>query len=215
MHYTQIKILDLANKTNIATLKLREIGEMVGEPHPQKIKHHLSQLLKKGFLRINKEKTLITPINNTTADDLFISLPILGSANCGEALIFGEQHLEGYLQVSKSVIQNYQPDEMFVVKAVGNSMSKADINGKTLEDGDYAVVTKKDSSSFSGKYVLSIINGMANIKKLIEDGPNEQIVLVSESSVDYSPIYIHKKDFENYLINGEVTQVIKKPNRSG
>jgi len=30
-----------------------------------------------------------------------ISLPILGSANCGEAACFADNHVEGYLQVTK------------------------------------------------------------------------------------------------------------------
>ncbi len=212
MHSIQQKIFDLVRTTNISTLKLRELGELVGEPHPQKIKHHLNQLLKRGFLKQNLDKTVITPVTTTTDNDMFISLPIIGSANCGEAVIIAEEHYLGYLQVSKSVVPYYRPNDFFIVKAAGHSMNKAKINGKSLEDGDYAVIDSKPKS-YENKYVLSVINGMANIKKLIMNSENEQIVLVSESSQDYPPIYIHKDDFGNgdYLINGEVVAVIKKP----
>lgn len=212
MHVTQQRILFLANSTNIANLKLREIGDKVGEPHPQKVKHHLNQLLKKGFLRQDKDQTVISPINSSRDnDELFLSVPILGSANCGQALTFAEEQYEGYLQISKSLIPNYVQNEMFVVKAIGNSMNRANIKNKSIEDGDYVVIDKRPKSSFNGKYVLSIINGMANIKKLISDPDNKQLVLISESSQQYNPIYIHENDFSNYLINGEVIEVIKRP----
>lgn len=211
MHIVQQKILDLAGTTNLGTLKLREIGELVGEPHPQKIKHHLNQLFKKGFLKQNPQGTVITPVTTSSENDLFITLPILGAANCGQALAIAEEHFEGYLHLSKSNLPNYSPDDFFAVKAVGNSMNKANIDGKPLEDGDYAVIDMRPKSSYQNKYVLSVINGAANIKKLLIDNANEQVVLVSESSQNYSPIYIHKDDFQDYLVNGEVIRVIKKP----
>jgi len=57
-------------------------------------------------------------------------------------------------------------------------------------------------------YVLSIIDGLANIKKFKRNG--DQIILASESSQDYPPIIIHQDDLDNYMVNGEVVQVIKK-----
>lgn len=213
MHYIQQGILNLAHTSNLGGFKLREIGEKIGVPHPQKVKHHLNQLLKKGFLKSNKDRTIISPIEvMSNKNNLFISIPIVGSANCGQASLFAEENIEGYLQVSKSLVPNYKPDEMFVLKAIGNSMNKADINGKTIDDGDYVLVSKKPLVSFDNKYVLSIINGAANIKKLVRDDKNQQIVLNSESTQDYPPIFINKNDFKNtgYLVNGEVIQIFKK-----
>jgi len=40
MHIIQQKILKLAEKQNIDRMNLHEIGRLVGEEHPQKIKHH-------------------------------------------------------------------------------------------------------------------------------------------------------------------------------
>jgi len=62
MHLVQQKIFDLASNKNIADLTLREVGELVGEPHPQKIKHHINQLLKKGLLKQNADKTVLTTV---------------------------------------------------------------------------------------------------------------------------------------------------------
>jgi hypothetical protein len=60
--------------------------------------------------------------------------------------------------------------------------------------------------------VVSIIDGVANIKKLYIDEKKEQLVLLSESNQDIAPIYIHKHDLDSYLIAGTVVKVMKKPN---
>ena len=90
-------------------------------------------------------------------------------------------------------------------------MNKASVDGKTIDDGDYVLVDTEDKNAKSGDYVLSIINGMANIKKYAEDTQNRQIILSSESKNYFPPIYIHEDD--DYLINGKVVDVLKKPNK--
>jgi hypothetical protein len=52
MHHIQVKILELAKQEDIGLLTLRAIGEKVGDSQPQKIKHHLEQLKKKGLLTV-------------------------------------------------------------------------------------------------------------------------------------------------------------------
>ncbi len=61
----------------------------------------------------------------------------------------------------------------------------------------------------NGDIVLSIIDGMANIKRFFLDKANNQVVLVSDSTKEFPPIYIHEDD--DFMINGKVVQVIKKP----
>jgi len=51
-HETQTKILSLIEKMGlkrVEALKLRQVGELVGVEHPQKIKHHMEQLKKRGL----------------------------------------------------------------------------------------------------------------------------------------------------------------------
>jgi len=208
MHLIQKKILELSTTRNLGNLKLREIGKLVNEPHPQKIKHHLLQLEKRGFLRVNKDKQLIENINETPNQSRLRSIPIVGAANCGEALMFANECVEGYLKVSKKIIAK-DSDKLFAIKAIGNSMNRANINGQSIEDGDYVLVDGNQHNPQDQHYVLSIIDGMANIKRLKKNG--DQIILSSESSQNYPPIIIHQDDLDSYMINGEVVQVIKKP----
>ena len=50
---------------------------------------------------------------------------------------------------------------------------------------------------------------MANLKKVLIDNINKQLVLMSESTLDYKPIFIHLSD--DHIIGGKIVQIIKKP----
>jgi repressor LexA len=82
--------------------------------------------------------------------------------------------------VSSLLLKNKK--SVFAIKAVGASMNRANIDGRNIEDGDYVIIDATDKSIRSNDYVLSVIDEMANIKKIIIDQQNRQVCLVSESS---------------------------------
>lgn len=208
MHIVQEKILKLLEEKNIDGLTLREIGDLIDEKFPQKIKHHLDQLEKKGFIVSDKKtKSIHKKSHSLKSNSSILSVPIVGSANCGPATIFANENIEGYIKISKNLLKKCK--NIFAIRAQGLSMNKSTINGKSIEDGDYLIIDSSDTSPSSGDIVLSIIDDMANIKKYVWDEENNQIVLVSESTKDIPPIYIHEDD--SFMINGKVIQVIKKP----
>lgn len=212
MHILQKKLLDLAGRHNLAELKLREIAELLDEPntHPQQIKHHLLQLQKKGLITLDKKKKLIEKVREASTTGTFFAVPILGAANCGEAMILADERIEGYLMLSKGMLQKRRG--VFALRAIGSSMNKADVKGKTINEGDFVIVDGDDRDVNNCDYVVSIINGAANIKKFVRDEKNNQIALVSESTQEFPPIYIHLDDFDSsYAVAGKVLQVIKKP----
>jgi len=88
-------------------------------------------------------------------------------------------------------------------------MNCATVGGKAIDDGDYVVIDGENRTPEDGDLVLSVIDGMANIKRYRFDRENNQIVLLSESTQSFSPIFIHPDD--DYEINGKVVQVVKKP----
>lgn len=210
MNIIQEKLLQIIDEKNVGGLTLRQIGEMIQEKLPQKIKHHLSQLERKGFILIDKKNKKISRISNQTkSSNLFISIPIVGSANCGPAALYADQNIEGYLKISKRLIPNKK--SVFAIKADGNSLNKASINGvngKNIESGDYVIVDSEKTLPHDGDYIVSIIDGMANIKKYRLDRKNSRIALLSESTQEYSPIFIHEAD--DFKISGKIVDVIKK-----
>ena len=207
MHHIQQKILTFADKINLKRDGLRQIGRLVGEPHPFKVSYHLKKLEEKGFIKIDKKNGII----KLTKDEeprkgLFLAIPVLGEANCGEANLLAEEKFEGYIKVSKKIIKT--GDGLLAIKASGNSMNKADINGQNIEDGDYVIVdTKKQAQPKD--YVLAIIDNCANIKKFLVNSKNKIISLISESTENHPNIFIHEND--KFLLNGVVKYVIKKP----
>jgi len=214
MHNIQQKLLALSQQKNLGQFTLREIGAFVGETSPQKIKHHLQQLEKKGLIHIDKTKGTIEKNEGGWAKGLLnkgklIAVPILGSANAGPAQIFADANIEGYLRVSQSLLERPNARGLFALKVDGPSMNKAEIGGKKIEDGDYIVIDSEDQSAKNGDIVLSLIDGLANVKKYYVDKENSQILLMSESTHDFPAIHIHEND--DYTLNGKVIGVIKTP----
>ena len=208
MHIIQHKILSLAHERDLSPYTLRQIGELVKEPHPQKVSHHLMQLYKKNLLKRDKRSGKIEVVRPGTIQTVgFLSIPIVGAANCGPAAIFADQNIEGFLRISERLVS--KKPGLFVIRAIGNSMNRANINGKNIEEGDYVIINSKADTPKDGDYILSIIDDVGNIKKYKTDRKNNQIVLLSESAQEYPPIFIHPDD--KFIVNGKVEQIIKNP----
>jgi SOS-response transcriptional repressor LexA len=219
MHLIQQKLLDLSKRANLAKLSLREMAAEIGLPResPQKIKHHLLQLEKRGFLAIDRSAGVMsrTPTKPAwakgtleTSAGLF-SIPILGSADCGAATVFAEQNLEGFLRVSSRLVGRSRPAGLYAIKTDGMSMNRAEIGGRCIEDGDHVVIDSNDRNVRTGDVVLAIVDNKATIKRFIDDRANGQVVLKADSSFTYDPIHLHPDD--DFQIGGKVIAVIKRP----
>lgn len=216
MHEIQRKLLKVAQEKNLGALTLREIGKLVGETSPQKIKHHLQQLEKRGLIKIDKIKGIIEKKSAGWIDAgnagpkhkaRIFAIPILGAASAGPAVAFAEGNIEGFLRISSSLFARRSMHNFFALKVDGPSMNRAEIDGKRIEDGDYVIIDQDYPNPKDGDIVLSVLDGVANIKKFYRD-EDGNIVLMSESKQSFPPIHIHKHD--NYFINGKVVKVIKK-----
>lgn len=208
MHSIQEKILQKIGQNGLKGLTLRQIGDLIGEKFPQKVKHHISQLEKKGLIKIDKDsKTILRAVSGTNKNTGLVSVPIVGTANCGPATIFATENIQGYLKISKNILKKCK--NIFAIRAQGLSMNKALVDGKTIEDGDYLIIDTERRNPRDGEIVLSVIDDMANVKKYIWDEDNNQVVLVSDSTQSIPPIFIHEDD--SFMVNGTVIQVIKSP----
>lgn len=207
MHKIQEKILAISKTHNLTRLSLREIGNLIGVDHPQKVKHHLMQLQKKHHLNLNRNINIFDSIKNAKQFQPAVqNVPILGYASCGQPCALAEDKIQGYLKISSSLL--IKRKNIFALKTDGDSMNKADIKGNNIDDGDYVIVDFADKEPRNNDYVLSIIDNCANIKKFVKDRKNNQILLLSESTRDCPPIVISMTD--NFMINGKVIQVIKQ-----
>ena len=213
MHHIQKKLLELAKTNNLAECTLRRTAELIGDPDmsPGQVQHHLLQLEKRNLLFINR-KNKTQRLESPVEDDRFVLVPIVGSASCGPALNYAEEYYEGFLRISKQLLgkQTTQLKNRYMaVKADGESMNNARI-GKSkqpINNGDFVLVDVTQKYAEDGDYVLSIIGGMANIKRLKKH--EEYISLESESLTPerFPPIIVGQS--ENCMINGKVVAVYK------
>lgn len=211
MHKIQQQLLDLANKQDLGKMSLRQIGKLIGqENRPQTVKYHLAQLHEAGLIDLNLKEGIIKPIKRgfNKVNSMLYSLPIVGAANCGDASIFAEERIQGHLKVSSSLLP-HRKQGLYVLIAEGNSMNKADVEGNNIEDGDFVIVDSQSRNPRDGDIIVSVIDGLANIKRFKEDAPNKQIILLSESTENHLPIFIHEGD--DYQVSGKVVAVIKNP----
>ncbi len=202
VHKNQQKLLELAKRKDLTLLGLREIGREIGVKNPQTIKYHLNKLLEQG-VSLKPELGLRTDTMH------LVSVPIVGSANCGPATIFAEDRIEDTLKISPRLLNTSEYKNLFALRAVGDSMNNATVDGNTIENNDYVIVDSSKRGAEDAKYVVAVVDGLANIKRIQIDRPNMQIALLSESTNEFSPIYIHLEDQIDALIAGEVVQVVK------
>jgi len=98
---------------------------------------------------------------------------------------------------------------VFALRVKGDSMNKAKINGKNLEDGDFVLIDSGYKNPKNDDYVLSVIDGCANLKKFERDAKTGTIRLLSESkNPKHKPIYVSSED--DFMVNGRIISVVKK-----
>jgi hypothetical protein len=209
MHEAQKRLIELARSMDISVMTLEEIGRNIGIYQRQGVYFHIQQLKRKRLLPMYDNAGTVKGLQQFARESRsnLISIPIVGAANCGVATLLADQSIEGYLNISQKLVESRNLSKLIAVRAVGKSLNRATINKQSVEEGDLLIIDTESCQPSCGEYILSIINGCANIKKYQPDLENNRIVLLSESTEKFDPIYIHPED--DYLINGKVIQVIK------
>jgi repressor LexA len=170
------------------------------------VHQHLNELEKDGYLNRKKFKKRSVGINSFSNGNSSFFVPILGSANAGEAVILASEEKRGDLHIPSGVIKA-KNGNLFALKIDGDSMNKAKINGRNIESGDFVIVDPSETSPENNDYVLSVINGCANVKKFKKD--TNGIRLEPESTnKKHKPIYLSSED--DFMINGKIIAVVKK-----
>lgn len=153
----------------------------------------IESLEKKELITRDEEKKiyLVENENYGNAQNIF-SIPLYGLASCGEALAYAEDssYADDFLQISKNLFSKPEPEKLFAVKALGDSMNKENIN-----DGDYVIFEKVDNDSeFEGKIVVAVINGMATIKRYKKVSRDVIGLFPNSSNITHHPIYLSEND---------------------
>jgi SOS-response transcriptional repressor LexA len=213
MHENQKKLLELSKTHDLGKMSYWDIAKLIGEKHAQTAKHHLLQLQKKGLIKLDKEGGVVERLRQDVSRiSGLLTIPVYGTADCGDATKFAENYVQKNIRVSGALVQ-YKKG-LFAVQADGFSMNRAKIgkSKRSIDPGDYVIVDGDVKTPENGEYVLSVIDGLANIKKFYLDQEHQQVMLVSESTKDYPPIVIGESEIDQYVLSGKVVEVIKKFN---
>ncbi len=176
--------------------------------------YYVNKLQKEGYLeKMSNQPRSINLYSDEVLKTIIpkkiesFSVPVFGSANAGPATIFAQENISGYLKVSRNDLG--RKDGVFALRVEGDSMNKANIDGKNLEEGDFVLIDTLYKNPKNGDYVLSVIEDCANLKKFWQDAKTGEVRLLSESTnPKHKPIYISSED--NFMINGKIVNVIKK-----
>ncbi|MEI8103809.1 MAG: S24 family peptidase [Candidatus Moraniibacteriota bacterium] len=210
MHKNQEKLLKLSKTHDLGRMSYREIASLLGEKNAQTAKYHLLQLQMKGLIKMSKGENIIERVKQGVAQmSGLVAIPVYGAADCGGPTKFAENYIQSFIRVSSTLVP-YKKG-LFAVQADGFSMNNARIgkSKRNIDPGDYVIVDGDVKVPEKGEYVLSVIDGLANIKKFYLDEENRQVMLVSESTMDYPPIVIDESEIDQYVVSGKVVEVIK------
>ena len=213
MSETRKQILELAKTTDVNTLGVRELARQLGV-HPQTAKYHKEWLIKKGMIKRTGTFRASRVEENLLGEANLVTIPYLGAANCGPATRIAGAEPAGEISVSSRLLKRAGSlDSLFAVKAEGTSMNRARLYGESIDDGDFVIVDSGRAPE-KGDYVVATVNNLANVKKFLPEQDSEgnlsHIALVSESTEEYEPIFIHPEDQSEGLIAGVALQVLKR-----
>ncbi len=151
----------------------------------------IEALEKKDLITRDKQRRIFMVENESYGDAQNIfSIPLYGLASCGEALAYADEGADDFLQISKSLFHKSEPEKLFAVKALGDSMNKDGIS-----DGDYVIFEKAQvQADFENKIVVAVINGMATIKRYKNMGKGIVGLFPHSTNETHHPIYISEAD---------------------
>jgi len=213
---------NLTFKQNLILETIREIIDAgLGNPTTYRIYKHLNKkgiqekniksvsqvieaLEKKDLVKrdVFRKIYLVENENMPSGLEGVFQVPVYGLASAGEALAFAEDNIDGYLQISESLLRPSPKAQLFAVKTLGDSMNKEGIG-----DSDYVIFEKKDADfDFDGKIVVAVVNGLATIKHYRKLGNGVIGLFPSSTNSFHQPIYIHESD--SFMIAGMFKKVL-------
>ena len=126
-----------------------------------------------------------------------VSIPLVGSAPCGEPLL-GENNIEEMIMVEKSKIR--PGAKYFIVRASGDSMNKAGINDQDL------VLCRYSEKGETGDKVVALLGGENVTIKYYDKKDGLRILLPKSTNSSHQPIIPEEGD----IVQGIVQEIIRQ-----
>lgn len=159
----------------------------------------IERLVAKGYVEraISGKLRLLRGIEDETANDRTVLVPLVGAAPCGAPLLATE-NTEAMIPVSQRIVR--PGNRYFFLRAVGDSMNAAGI-----QDGDLALV-RQQSTAEEGERVVALIDDEATIKEF-RKRDNKVFLMPRSSNSQHQPIVLDC----DFLIQGVVVDSVRLP----
>lgn len=171
-----------------------EIATFFGYSSLATVHEHLSNLERKGYLRknYNRSRSLeLVPAEGTLAVDL----PLLGSVAAGLPIEAIEERES--ISVPHDMLRS---GNNYVLRVRGDSMV-----GEQIRDGDYIVVSSRQTAD-NGEMVVALVHGdSATVKKYYRE--REGRIRLQPANSTMQPMYFDESEI---TIQGIVVAVIRK-----
>jgi repressor LexA len=179
-----------------------EIRQFIGVSSIRTAAQYLEALERKSLIRRDRNaRRNIRIVDKDALEEQLVSVPVFASVGCGSPSVLTERIFDEFVQVSNALIKKVDKKDLFVIRAVGNSMRDAGVN-----DGDFVLVEKTKSVQ-NGDFVVTIIEDTAVLKKLTI---TKNAIILDPVTTDKSyPRIIMSRDFD---IFGKMIDVIKVSN---
>ena len=187
-----IDFIDREYLTKGVAPTLREIATEFGITSAC-VSHYLTDMKKKGLIQSTKKSRSIRTTRMQSIINGMNYIPVVGS-NTPDSLLLATGNIKKYVPVSKGLVSN---DNLFILKVNDNSMIKIGIVA-----GDYVLVKQQETAEL-GQIIVTLINGIATLKRYYLDAQKNQVRLHSEND-DINDIY-----FNSVNIQGVAIKVIK------
>ena len=184
---------------------IEELKNILEQKSKRWVVQYLESLEKKGFITRWRGFRSIR-LGNWVGFQQMLSIPLLGYANAGRPLINAQEENMWVLPVSKNIIKGDEKD-YFMLKVEGTSMNNHKVNWKTIENGSYILINKRENNpnfKNSKDAYLFIVNDSATLKVPKKEWNN--LYLLPNSRDDYhQPIVLSEDD--NVSVWGKVVDV--------
>lgn len=128
-----------------------------------------------------------------------VNVPIVGEAPAGP-LLHAEENRMGWVRVARS---RPTADQLFFLRVRGDSMNRATVNGRLIENGDLVLV-RQTAVAETGAIVVALIEGQATIKRL-KLGPHYAVLRPESDNPAHAPFVVEGE----LAIQGVVVDVLK------
>ena len=179
---------------------IKELRDILGVGSTRTVLRYLQELEETGVIERWSGARGIRLARTPAAEaGAIVNVPIVGEAPAG-SLFHAEENRMGWVRVARS---RPTVDQLFFLRVRGDSMNRATVNGRLIENGDLVLV-RQTAVAETGEIVVALIEGQATIKRL-KLGSHYAVLRPESDNPAHAPFVVEG----DLAIQGVIVDVLK------